>query len=371
PGPNMGETWQTIGKDSTLIAIACNNYKWGGHFYSQTLDHGSHTPILRLAVSMFHLSNIDEHRIKLGIPNLPPNLSDNRNPGDIHTDDFDPRQITGVMAHELMHTSASVGDEYEMYEGTVNVPSEINKFTNLMTIDKVKKEGSDSNAKTIDAKKIKWNLRRVALSSLVIPKVSLNGSLITVTVESDQIPKWKRVKDNTDANGVPIKLPLYLRSSLYNRLEDFLFYEIAIEYIDQVDPNNNTIILKVADSELASLEIDKFEYVCHIYLPKRLKNDFNYDPSPQSVNKELYIINPRVLEYIEKKEEALRVKTDCGTITKGPQFPVTDFLINDETKVDSIYPDFSSPQNRFLVSGIYEGGMATCFTYRPSGNSLM
>lgn len=371
-GSNKGETWQIIGKDSTLIAIVCNNYKWGGQYYSQNLSHGFHNPLLRLAVSMFNLSNIDEHRITIDNPNLPAKLSDNINAVDIHYDDFDAIRITGVMAHELMHSSASLGDEYEMYEGTVNVSAGINEFTNLMTIGKVKKNGSDSNAKIIDPKKIKWNLRRVALSSFVTSQVSLNGSLITVTVESDQISKWKKVKDLTDANGVPVNLPLYLRSSLYNHLENFLFYEIAIEYINQVNSNNNTIILKVADSELTNLEIDKFEYGCHIYLPKRLKNDFDYDPSPQSVNKELYIINPRVLEYIEKKQEALSVKTDCGTITEDPQFPITDITINDETeKEDQIYPDFCSPQNRFLVSGIYEGGIATCFTYRPSGNSLM
>lgn len=371
-GPNMGSTWQTIGKDSTLIAIVCNNYKWGGTYYSKGLANAPHYPILRLAVSMLNIANVNQHRITSD-NNLPAKLSDNIVAKDIHKNDFDPIRIAGIMAHELMHSSAHLGDEYEIYDGDPRNPEQINEHTNLMTIEKVKKDNSVNDDKRIDSKKIKWNLRRVALSSLIIKPVLRNGSLLTVTVESDQISKWQRVLNNKDSNGTLVKLPLYLRSSLYNRLEEFLFYEIAIEYIHEINSNNNTLVLKVEDSELPNLNLDMFEYGCHIYLPKRLKNDYDYDPLPQSQNEELYIINPRVLEYINKTEKALSEKTvaDCTTTMKGPQFPdESDTKINEET-ISSFYPDFCSPQNRFLVSGIYEGGISSCFTYRPSGNSLM
>src|SRR5690606_11189561 len=92
---------------------------------------------------------------------------------------------------------------------------------------------------------------------------------------------------------------------------------------------------------------------------------------------ELNIINPRVLQYLRLNKRPFAINSDCSIGTNSPEFPEQDNKINLQTPQPVspstiIYPDFSSPKNRFLVTGIYEGADGwNCGVYRANGWSIL
>lgn len=361
---DIGKTWQTTGKDSRLIAIACNHYKWGGTNTGYQHTHPITKEIVAIIKTAF-FTLFDNYKYDITPHStLPFKLSDNVNALNLYTD-FDSVLISALMAHELMH-SFDIGDEYEGRIGGPDISdTEVNSKSNLTTIYTIKKDDANPiGARIIDPTEIKWNLRRVALSSIIVSDTIKNGSNITIKVDKDQSAKWKRVFELKDTSNNPVILPLYIRSSVYDKSEKKIFYQIAIEKIVSVNTSTQTIVLKVKDSEISKLDIGKLKKGSHIFLPKRLGND--YDPLAD----ELLIINPRVFEYMKNTEKALSNRTECQISNDHPNFPPTDKIINEAT--GSTYPTFSSPNNRFLVSGAYEGGGDwNCFVFRPNGWSHM
>lgn len=367
---DMGKNWQTNGKDSEFIAILSNHDKFGGQqlMKGSNLRRGSlrRTIISRVLISS--LSGRSTYNISLD-PSNQQKLFDNVD-AKSNIQNYDSLVFVGLFSHELMH-SFGLADEYEG-EGVNEIPTEaiatndVDKDANVMSIFKVTDNpASPLPNKSIDADKIKWNLLRVSISSMIIEDATVNGSTITVQLEKNQSAKWKKVKNYKDKNNNPVILPLYIRSSIYDKDEETLFYQLRIERIHSVNTVTEKVELLVDNSELNNVDITKLKKGSHIFMPKRLFDD--YDISQP----ELKIINPRVLNHIRLNKSPFAPSTDCSVGNNKPEFPDSDELINISNPL-SIFPLFSSPKNRFLVLGIYEGGDGwNCGVYRPSGWSIL
>lgn len=353
---NMGENWQTFGKDEGNIIILTNHYRNSGTFVSITytievLANFVHQP----GYSFVNL--LSEAKLKI-TPTIEKKLEDNVSAKNSILD-TDHVYLAGVLGHEFMH-SIFIADEYEGLSESPD-PSEIDIEPNISTINHLAKQGAGNLLnKIINPKKIKWNLKRVALSSMIMDQIILSGNILTVKLEKGETTKWQKVLDND--------LPLYIRSSRYQPNSDIIFYEREINKITEINSTTDTLQLELkVSSDLGSPDITLLNRGCHIYLPKRLNDDFINN----ELNKELNIINPRLYEFIEKTEKPLTVKTDCNIKDNYPAYPPMDSDIITSTP-NSLYPEFCGPNNRFMVAGVYEGGgLHNCKVYRPSGWSLM
>lgn len=356
PEYNIGKIWQSTGKDARKILIICNTNKIGGINKSakyNSIESNGFGIILSTLDRMVKLNDIsfsEQTRAKLNENFVAVNWLNQANN----------YTVARVNVHELTH-SYNIGDEYEgsKFPSTENTENTVNEHANLMSLSKVLKNGTPVESKKIDPSKIKWNLPRVALSSRIVNDTTKNGDKLTIKVDKHQSEKWETVRSSN--------LPLYIRSSNYDLNEAKWFYQIAIEKITSIDSMSNTIVLQIKSSDLSKVDVTKLKKGSHIFLPKRLYNDYN----PQ--NAELSVINPRIFEYLNSTSESFVMKTgtQCDIVNSHPHLPPSDSEINLRT-VLSQYPKVVSPATRFLVSGIYEGGGTyNCKVYRGNGFSIM
>ena len=355
----IGETWQSFSKDADNVIIISNHYKDAA--MNTSIGYQFDNPSFEHEVNWSFLTLFTDDDLQIS-PTTEAKLDDNANVASLYKR-IDYVRLAGVLGHEYMH-SIYIADEYERRTGSPG--SSTNERPNLANKTHLLKPGTSNK---IDAKKIKWNLRRVALSSMVIGNVTINNNILTVKLEVGQGKRWQKVLDNN--------LPLYIRSSRFQPNPDIIFYERTISKITEIDINSDTLKLELKEeNNIGNPNLALLNRGCHIYLPKRLNDDYaNIKENP-----ELHIINPRVLQYMINTETSLREKQDCDVISRVPSYPPSDLDINNNSNVlnpdpenpPPIYPPFKSPTNSFLVPGAYEGGgYYICNVYRPNGWSLM
>ncbi|MBD2769870.1 hypothetical protein IC235_18425 [Hymenobacter sp. BT664] len=366
---NIGNNWNIIGKDRRLVIFLCNHYKAAG----QSIVSGWIVP--SPVNKAFYLGGVGatlgtrkDYVITSGSI-ITEKLNDNVNTA-VLSNEIDKFRVVSTFAHELMH-ALGLKDEYEGGETRTIIQNQNDKDNvdsecNTCTFDKIMKAGTDPLNKKIDPDKIKWNFRRIAFSSMTITDATNTGLNITVKVEPFEASKWKSIKDYKDATNNPVVLPLYLRSGLYDPSEPGLFFELKIEQITNITGNIITLKVDSSDSSKITNNIGKLKQGSCIYMPKRYQND--YDPSKP----ELRLINPRVFEYLHISNLSF-APSYCAVGYDGPEFPESDSNINlATTTASSIYPEFSSPKNRFLVTAIYEGGAVwNCNVFRGNGWSIL
>ncbi len=368
PQYNIGNTWQSVGKDRLLIAVISNHYKWGGQQVS--VSYGTGRSAFEFGAVAGSLNNELGYSVSNGAT-VPEKLVDNVNAA-ANVATMDALKMVGLFAHELMHAFGLL-DEYEGGQSHTMIDGQadkdlVNETCNVMTLDKVMKAGTAPVDKKIDPDKIKWNFRRVAASSTTVGDATGSSPNVSFKVEATESAKWKGImeyKDPTTSN--PVTLPLYLKSGVYDAAEARLFYELAIEKIVSVNTTTHIITVKVKASDVGRISAAKLKKGSCIYLPKRFQND--YDPAKQ----ELFLINPRVKEYLAATNTPFAVNTAaaCAVGNNKPEYPPADTVINAAVAASAL-PAFASPKNRFLVTGIYEGGAVwNCNVFRGNGWSIL
>lgn len=218
----IGETWQSFSKDADNVIIISNHYKDAA--WNTSMSYQFNNPSFQHDVNWSFLTLFTEDDLKISLT-TEEKLDDNANVASLYRR-IDYVRLAGVLGHEYMH-SIYIADGYERWTGSPG--SSTNERPNLATKTHLLKPGTSK----IDAKKIKWNLRRVALSSMVIGNVTMNNNILTVKLEVGQVKRWQKVLDNN--------LPLYIRSSRFQPNQDIIFYERSISKIAAIDSNSDTL----------------------------------------------------------------------------------------------------------------------------------
>ena len=195
----IGETWQSFSKDADNVIIISNHYKDAA--MNTSIGYQFDNPSFEHEVNWSFLTLFTDDDLQIS-PTTEAKLDDNANVASLYKR-IDYVRLAGVLGHEYMH-SIYIADEYERRTGSPG--SSTNERPNLANKTHLLKPGTSNK---IDAKKIKWNLRRVALSSMVIGNVTINNNILTVKLEVGQGKRWQKVLDNN--------LPLYIRSGYANK----------------------------------------------------------------------------------------------------------------------------------------------------------
>jgi hypothetical protein len=258
-----------------------------------------------------------------------------------------------VIAHEFAHTlglgdeygaahaysspSASTAQQTDADNAYFNVVGKVNLQSQGMSNVVV---GGETKEVLSDPLKIKWNLHRIEVSSIIESQPLIQGGRIYLNIAKNQINKWVKLKAENPGSVV------YLRQRIAkgNKTSSALV-------LDNVDISTNKISVT---GNLSQLELTYF-----------IKGSLLYKPELDSAGNNKVLIESIVMDYMKNK--SFKLTSDYPNCTLQD---VLDFIDNKGVPRE-ISQGLGAKYDKFIL-GLYEGAATfNCYVYRPSLDSKL